>query len=810
MVSTDYFQAIIESSDDAIIGKNLQGLVTSWNPGATNVFGYAAEEILGRSILCLFPQDRLAEEAVILNQIAQGQKVDHFETVRLHKDGRALHVSVTISPIRDLNGQIVGASKVARDISERRRADELSRRLSGIVNSSNDAIIAKTLTGIVTNWNNSATRIFGWAADEIVGRSIEVLVPKERRDEERRILDKIKLGESYEHYKTQRLTKDGRLIWISVSISPIHDRSGLVIGASKIARDITKLVQIEEQLLLTSSVFTHTTEAVVITDKFGYFIQVNDAFCRITGYGRDEVIGRNFEIFKSGRQGPEVLAAMASSLKEDGVCKGEIWSRKKTGEAFAGLLAINAVLDPDGIASKYIGIFADITALRTHQDELERLAHFDVLTGLPNRLLLSDRLDQALAQARRTNQSIAVAYLDLDGFKEVNDRYGHDFGDDLLVAIAARMQVSFRETDTLARMGGDEFVAVYTNTSQSENCPELLNRLLAACSEPLVIEGVVVQVSASIGVTIFPDDDSDADQLLRHADQAMYVAKQTGKNRFALFDAPKDLELKSRTEKIRRIGEGLIHDEFVLHYQPKVNMRTGEMVGAEALIRWNHPEFGLLGPAAFLPLIQDHQLIHALGEWVTESALLQLQNWKRDGHHIPLSINISAREFRAPNFVAHLGAQLAIHPLVEPQDLELELLETGEIEDIETVASCMSACRQLGVSIAIDDFGTGYSSLLYLKRLPTDVLKIDQNFVRDMLEDGEDLAIVKGVIGLAAAFNRAVVAEGVETLSLGSALLELGCVIGQGYGIARPMPADDLVHWKKDWQLPNVWQGAKV
>jgi len=809
MVSTDHFHAIIESSDDAIIGKDLHGVVTSWNPGATMVFGYNAEEMLGQSILKLFPQDRLAEEAVILNQIEQGQKVDHFETVRLHKDGRVLHVSVTISPIRDLDGRVVGASKIARDIGDRRRVDELSRRLSGIINSSEDAIIAKTLTGIVTNWNKSATRIFGWTANEIVGRSVEVLIPKERIGEERYILDKLKMGQRVEHFKTQRLTKGGRLIWISVSVSPIHDKSGAVIGASKIARDITQQVQIEEQLRLTSSVFTHTTEAVVITDNHGHFVQVNDAFCKITGYSREEVIGQNFEIFKSGRQGPEVLTAMADNLREHSVCKGEVWSRKKTGEAFAGLLAINAVFDPDGLVSKYIGIFADITALRTHQDELERLAHFDALTGLANRLLLSDRLDQALAQARRSNQSLAVAYLDLDGFKEVNDRYGHDFGDELLVAIAARMQTSFRETDTLARMGGDEFVAVYSNASESEDCSEILNRLLAACSEPLVIEGVVVQVSASIGVTIFPDDDSDADQLLRHADQAMYAAKQAGKNRFALFDAPKDLELKSRTEKIRRIGQGLIQDEFLLYYQPKVNMRTGDLVGAEALVRWQHPELGLLSPAAFLPSIQDHQLIHTLGEWVTEAALLQLQNWKREGHHIPLSINISAREFRAPNFAAHLGALLATYPLVEPQDLELELLETGEIEDIDAVANCMSACRQLGVSIAIDDFGTGYSSLLYLKRLPTDVLKIDQHFVRDMLDDDEDLAIVKGVIGLAAAFNRGVVAEGVETLSLGSALLEIGCLIGQGYGIARPMPAEDLVRWKQSWRLPNVWERSR-
>lgn len=534
-LSPEHCQAIIESSDDAIISKDLQGRITSWNPGASRVFGYTAQEMLGQSILRLFPGERLTEEALLLRQIEAGDKVDHFETERLHKSGRTLHVSVTLSPIRDSSGAVVGASKVARDLGDRRRVDELTQRLSAIVNSSDDAIIGKTLTGVVTDWNPAATRIFGWTAAEIVGQPIERLIPPERRDEERQILDQLRHGQRVEHFKTQRITKDGRLIWISVTVSPIHDLSGALIGASKIARDISDQVHTEEQLRLTSSVFTHTTEAVVITDHQGRFIQVNDSFCDITGYTRAEVLGRGYEIFKSGRQGPDVLATMAASLRGNSVCKGEVWSRKKNGEAFAALLAVNAVLDPDGLPSKYIGIFGDITALRARHDELERLAHFDALTGLPNRLLLSDRLDQALAQARRTGQSVAIAYLDLDGFKEVNDRHGHDFGDELLVRITARMQAAFRETDTLARMGGDEFVAIYTHTELTPPCPQIWHRLLQACNETLLIHSTEVQVSASIGITMFPQDDTSPEQLLRHADQAMYAAKQAGKNRYALY-----------------------------------------------------------------------------------------------------------------------------------------------------------------------------------------------------------------------------------------------------------------------------------
>ena len=803
--TAEHFKAIIASSSDAIMSKTLKGVITSWNAGASAIFGYSAEEMLGQPMLRLFPANRLTEEELILERILEGHKVNNFETVRVHKDGHLVHVAVTISPIRNGVGKIIGASKIARDITEKIALEKAKRHFEAIVSASDDAIVSKSLQGIVTSWNLGAERIFGYSAAEMIGQSVKRLLPADRAQEALQILGRIERGEKIEHFETERLHKDGRRVPLSVTISPIHDAQGQVIGVSKIARDISERKAFEQRLNLISNVFTHTSEAVAIIDADGNFLEINDAFSHVTGYPRSEIIGKSPLLFRSSHQGPEVYQQLLATLAETGHCQGEVWSRRKSGEAFAGLLTVSRICDAGGKSVQNVAIFADITPLRQHQERLERIVNFDPLTNLPNRLLLSDRLSQALAQAHRSKQSIAVAYLDLDGFKEINDKHGHDVGDQLLIAISRRMQSSLREVDTLARMGGDEFVAVLTDVGSMEDFRHMLERILKACSEPVCIDGLFVQVSASIGVTLYPQDESDVDQLMRHADQAMYEAKQAGKNCFQLFDASRDAEIKSRAEKLSRIAQGLLAEEFVLFFQPKVNMRTGALIGLEALVRWQHPDLGLLPPAVFLPLIENHLLIETLGEWVIETALCQLGAWKRRGFHVRVSVNIAARQFQAQNFPNHLAALLALQGDVCASDLELELLETSALENIDAVVETMQVCRRLGFSFSVDDFGTGYSSLTYLKRLPAETLKIDQSFVRDMLDDREDLAIVKGVIGLAAAFNRQVIAEGVETIAHGEQLLALGCHLAQGYGIARPMPAADVMAWASSWRPPVEW-----
>ncbi len=442
------------------------------------------------------------------------------------------------------------------------------------------------------------------------------------------------------------------------------------------------------------------------------------------------------------------------------------------------------------------------------QKQLQHIAYFDLLTNLPNRTLLADRLSQAMAQCKRQNDFIAVLFLDLDGFKAVNDKYGHHKGDELLVIIAEKMNAELRAGDTLARLGGDEFVIILTNLNSVEACEPVLERLLHAAAEPIVLTDQAVNVSASIGVTFYPKDIVDADQLLRHADQAMYIAKQSGKNRYHIFDIAYDDAIKMQREYIGAIRNGLYNQEFVLYYQPKVNMKTGIVIGVEALIRWQHPERGLLQPGDFLPLIENHLVSIELGDWVLATAMEQLSKWheSKSDHPISISVNIAPLQLQRDDFVDKLKALLAAHPDIAPHYLELEVLETNALDDVEHVSAIMKRCLALGVNFAIDDFGTGYSSLTYLRRLPSNLVKIDKSFVRAMLSNPDDLAIVESVIGLAKSFNRDVIAEGVETIEHGNALLLLGCQLAQGYGIAKPMPAADIPSWISQWKPNDTWQ----
>ena len=471
------------------------------------------------------------------------------------------------------------------------------------------------------------------------------------------------------------------------------------------------------------------------------------------------------------------------------------------------------VTQVNGKTTKLTGIFQDISQHKKAQRRVEstnkslahansvlkHIAHYDALTRLPNRTLLSDRLQQAMAINRRRGDSTAVAFLDLDDFKDINDIYGHSGGDQVLVNIAERIKNTLRDSDTVARIGGDEFVAVLTGLTNPIDCEPLLTRVLEAISKPIDLNGQNIQVFASIGVTTYPQDCVDAEQLLRHADQAMYTAKQAGKNCFHLFDVAKDAEYQSHREELENIRKALEKDEFILFYQPKVNMLSRQVIGAEALIRWQHPERGILAPAQFLPVIEEDDLSIDIGEWVIARALKQMQIWRLSGLNIPVSVNINALHLQQPDFVERLKAILKKFPDIEPEYLELEILETSALSDISFVSTIINVCQNIGVRFSLDDFGTGYSSLSYLKRLPAKILKIDQSFIRDMLEDSDDLAIIQGIVGLASAFGRDVIAEGVETIEHGEKLLSLGCVQAQGYGIARPMPANEMPAWAKTW-----------
>jgi diguanylate cyclase (GGDEF)-like protein/PAS domain S-box-containing protein len=562
---------------------------------------------------------------------------------------------------------------------------------------------------------------------------------------------------------------------------------------------------VEKQLTLHATAFRSAHDGITLTDAAGNILDVNPAFSRITGWERSEVIGRNPRLLKSGRHDLEFYQAMWKSINETDSWRGEIWNRNKYGEIYPELLSISAVRDGAGKLTNYVAVFSDIGRLKAQESQLTQMAYYDSLTELPNRTLLADRLIQGIAQTRRTASLMAICYLDLDGFKPVNDTWGHGAGDMVLVEIANRMRQIVRGGDTVARLGGDEFVLLLLGFSSETECEEAIRRLQRQISLPLTILPEAISISASIGVTLFPNDEEDPDTLLRHADQAMYRAKQAGKNCFQVFDAEQDRSTRSRRDHVKRIRQALDDHEFVLFYQPKVNMRLGKVTGAEALIRWNHPEHGILAPSEFLPLINDDVMIKLIGDWVIEVVLVQLEAWHAAGLDLTVSVNVASKQLQAPEFVEKLKAALFLHPTVAHL-LEMEILETAALEDVAKTSRVIDECRGLGVRFSLDDFGTGYSSLTYLKRLPAEIIKIDQSFVREILSDHNNLVIVQGVISLASAFQREIIAEGVETVEHGRLLLQLNCDHAQGYGIAKPMPAAAVVDWVRAWQPDPMWQ----
>ncbi|WP_460139841.1 putative bifunctional diguanylate cyclase/phosphodiesterase [Pseudomonas sp. S2_E01] len=543
------------------------------------------------------------------------------------------------------------------------------------------------------------------------------------------------------------------------------------------------------------------------TDVTGRITYVNDQFCAVSGYSRDELLGQNHRLLNSGLHPTEFFLNMWRTIALGNVWKGEICNRAKDGSLFWVESTLVPVLDDiTGRIHRFLAIRFDISEKRQLLHSLQWRVGHDVLTGLPNRAFLSDLLEQALAFSRQENIPLAVCMLDLDGFKAVNDGYGHASGDLLLVEVARRLRDIVRGEDVVARLAGDEFVLVLRYVRDLPELRAALNRVLGALSAPYSVQGKALNVFASIGVTLFPHDDEDAETLLRHADQAMYVAKQSGRNRFHLFDVGRDQEVKATHQTVERVRQALAAGELRLYYQPKVHMRHGVIVGFEALLRWEHPQKGTIPAREFLPVVAQTDLIIDIGEWVIDQVLQQLGRWQAAGQGWPISVNITARHFQRADFVDRLDQLLARHAHVPPQRLDLEIVESVAVENIQHVSACLQACQALGVQFSLGDFGTGYSSLSYLKRLRTQTIKIDRSFIRDILHDHDDLALTKAVIGLARAFGRQVIAEGVESIEHGRMLLQLGCDIGQGYFIARPMPEDEVQRWAEQYVAPRPWR----
>jgi|GEM_PF-3697771 len=575
----------------------------------------------------------------------------------------------------------------------------------------------------------------------------------------------------------------------------------------ELEQEILRRMELEEHLRLSASVFTSAMEGIMITDKAGSIIDVNSSFSVITGYAREEVIGKNPRFLQSGFQDQSFYAEMWASIAEQGYWRGEIWNKRKNGEVFPELLTISAVQGDGNENTHFVGMFSDISRLKENETKLQHLAHYDALTGLPNQVLLGERIREKVEAAQGTDKRVAVGFIDLDKFRAVNETYGHETGDKLLIAVSERLARDLQDSDALARIGGDEFVVMLGEVADEEEARVVFERLLKRIQEPFTILGNMIDITSSIGIAFFDEaGDIDAGLLLRRADMAMYQAKLFGRNCCFYFNPEKDTEFQRNSAMVRDVENALANDEFVLYYQPKVDLRSGEILDVEALIRWHKPGGEIVFPGDFLPMIENDDVIIKIGERVIEKALQQLKVWHKNGIEYGISVNIAARQLQSPDFALRFEEMVANTPKMLVRKLEIEIVETTAIKASKIVIDQMLRLISLGVKFSLDDFGTGYSSLTYLRELPVSKIKIDQGFIRSVLKSKSDQKILYGAISLGKSFGLEVVAEGVETEAHGYWLLEHDCHLAQGYAICKPLPEGDFMTWRASWMADNPWK----
>jgi len=584
--------------------------------------------------------------------------------------------------------------------------------------------------------------------------------------------------------------------FFEITKTPLFEADGGRKALVIFGQDITDRLESERQIRLTSRVLANSDEAVLISDADNNIVYINDAFTRITGYSLAEVFGRNPRILSSRRHDQDFYRDMWRQITTEGTWHGEIWDQRKNGEIYPKWLNISCVHDNDGRVCNYIGIFTDISKRKADEALLAFLAYHDPLTKLPNRTLLRDRFHQALGVTNRGNGgTVALLFLDLDQFKSVNDSLGHETGDRLLVAVAKRLQGCVREVDTVSRLGGDEFVVVLTDVPNSHAVSLVAQKILDHLGELFEIDHHRLNTSASIGISLHPDDGDDFDTLLKVADTAMYHAKDSGRNTYRFFTDKMNIDAMERLRMRNGLSEALAKGEFVLHYQPQFELKNGALVGLEALIRWQHGDNELIYPGKFINIAEETGLIVPIGEWVIREACRQVKAWKDQGYEpVKVAVNLSSLQFKRGDIVKML-TDLTDEHAIAPQYLELELTESILLQDVEYILDVVDKLKSLSFTLSIDDFGTGYSSLSYLKRFRVDKLKIDHSFVRNLEVDRHDVAIIRTIIQLARGFDLLTIAEGVETEGQLDILRREGCQEVQGYLFSHPLPADKIVHY---------------
>ncbi|MBK8162282.1 MAG: EAL domain-containing protein [Gammaproteobacteria bacterium] len=583
---------------------------------------------------------------------------------------------------------------------------------------------------------------------------------------------------------------DGENFPVEVLLTPVRWNNRQMVHV--VWRDITERKQSELHLQLAAKVFENTREGIIITDPNRVILAVNRAFCEITGYPEQDVLGVSPDFLESPDPRPGFYREMFSELGAAGHWQGETLIRRRNGEAFPALLSLSQVRGPKGETSHYVGVFADISDAKEAEARLEYLAYHDSLTELPNRILLLDRLKHAMDKAERSQTMVAVLFLDLDRFKHVNDSLGHAAGDQLLQQVTSRIHAVCRDDDTLARIGGDEFVLVMEDLKDAANAAYMAERVIQSLEKSFQIGDHDIAMTISIGISIYPADGNDVTVLLRNADAAMYQSKEQGRNTFKFYTQELTEKAMERIQIEEHLRRALENGELQLHYQPQIRLADGRLIGAEALVRWKHPEWGMVSPARFIPVAEESGLIVPIGEWVMHRACSQAREWLDQGYDFSrIAVNIAGPQLQRADFLGMVRRVLADTGL-SPRCLELEITETFIMGQSRTVVPVLESLRELGVQLAIDDFGIGNSSLAYLKKLPIDRLKIDRTFVSGLPDDEDDAAIARSVIGLAHAMQLEVIAEGVETTAQRDFLVRERCNEVQGYLFGKPMAASEF------------------
>ena len=687
------------------------------------------------------------------------------------------------------------ADKMTEELRARMEKEHLFK---AVVEQSSDAIITRDLDGNLSSWNPAAEQMFGYAEKEVLGSHLFDIIHPGGIDE--------KLAQKHTEAETggcfQEIigeSKLGEKLQLAVSCAPLSNAQGIRVGDVSILRDITQSKHAEEQLKQAAAVFENTTEGVMITDNQANIIAVNQAFTQLTGYPEEYAVGQKAGFTRSGIHDKSFYAAMWESIKANDFWRGEIIDRRKSGETYPKWLNISVVRNNEGEIIYYVGVFSDITHLKETEARLQHIAQHDFLTNLPNRLLFEDRLEHAIARAHRDGSKISLLFLDLDRFKNINDSLGHLVGDQLLQEVARRITLVVREEDTIARLGGDEFTVILESISNRDQASLAADKIIDAITERIEIDEHELYVTTSIGIATYPDDGEEITLLLKNADAAMYKAKESGRNQFHFYSSDISSELVNRLTLEGELRKALERREFRLHYQPLIDAGSKRIIGAEALIRWQHPLRGLLTPFTFLSVAEESGFMVSIEEWVIEEACRQAQVWQQAGHRdLAIAVNLSSKLISYHDIADRIANQLERHQL-DSSALQLEITETSIVEQTETLITNLELIDRIGIPIAIDDFGTGYSSMSYLKRFAVCKLKIDRSFVRDIAEDPNDKAIVKAVIAMGHSLGMRVTAEGVETQEQLAFLESEGCDELQGYLYSQPLDSAAFEILLADW-----------